>query len=309
MYSLSSQFNGGTLPAALLQRYASADGPALKTALYLLQHGSADEAQLCCALGFSETVAARCIAFWVAAGLITEGAAPNAPNAETAETAPPQQPKPLALAKHRLYHSEMAAAALGDPAMAALLQETQRLLGKQLSVSESRLLFEIVAEQNLSPAVILTLVSYWSATVPQKKVLTETLHSAKEWNTLDIRTVDAAEMQVQLMETRRSRQGKVAELLGKQSDDLTRAERRRIDEWFESFGYDEAFVSEVLLRKADAGIPYIHTVFKDWRKKGYKTVSDTRVAPINAQPQLTAPTSSSSLFQRAVAKNTRKENE
>ena len=87
MYSLSSQFNGGTLPAALLQRYASADGPALKTALYLLQHGSADEAQLCCALGFSEAVAARCIAFWVAAGLITEGAAPFFAGQRSAEEA------------------------------------------------------------------------------------------------------------------------------------------------------------------------------------------------------------------------------
>ena len=61
--------------------------------------------------------------------------------------------------------------------------------------------------------------------------------------------------------------------------------RRRIDQWFEEYGYDEAFIEEALMRKPDAGIPYIHTLMKDWHKKGYASISDTRVAPLNAQPR------------------------
>ncbi|MBR5501474.1 MAG: DnaD domain protein, partial [Oscillospiraceae bacterium] len=236
------------------------------------------------------------------AGLIAEAGehsyAPAKPETQT-----------LQPAKRHITHTDMATAVLGDPAMAALLQETQRLLGKQLSVSESRLLFELASEHDMPAAVLLLLVSYWSGTAPQKKVLTETARTAKEWAELDIRSVETAEQQLLLMETRRSRQSSVAKLLGRE-DDLTRSERKRIDEWFEQFGYDEAFVSEVLLRKADAGIPYIHSVLKDWHKKGYRSISDTRVAPINIQPEAAMPQSgeTGSLLQRAAARNKRKEN-
>ena len=56
----------------------------------------------------------------------------------------------------------------------------------------------------------------------------------------------------------------------------------------EDYGYDEAFIGEVLLRKPDAGVPYIHTVLKDWHRKGYATIADTRTAPVNLQPQVPA---------------------
>ena len=146
--------------------------------------------------------------------------------------------------------------------------------------------------------------------VRQKKVLTETARTAKEWAELDIRSVETAEHQLQLMETRRSRHSSIAKLLGRADDDLTRSERKRIDEWFEQNGYDEAFVSEVLLRKADAGIPYIHSALKDWHKKGYRSISDTRTSPINIQPEAAVPQSGEggSLLQRAAARNKRKEN-
>ena len=303
MFALTSQFNSNSLPAPLLQRYSSADSAALKTAIFLLQNGEADVQQLCLTFGFSSEVALRSLQFWQAAGLITETDDKASAVTKTAE--PPLQP-----AKRHISHTDMASAVLGDPAMAALLQETQRLLGKQLSVSESRLLFELASEHEMPAAVLLLLVSYWSGTAPQKKVLTETARTAKEWAELDIRSVETAEHQLQLMETRRSRHSSIAKLLGRADDDLTRSERKRIDEWFEQYGYDEAFVSEVLLRKADAGIPYIHSALKDWHKKGYRSISDTRTTPINIQPEAAVPQNSEggSLLQRAAARNKRKEN-
>ena len=93
MFALTSQFNSNSLPAPLLQRYSSADGAALKTAIFLLQNGEADVQQLCLTFGFSSEVALRSLQFWQAAGLITE-----TDGKASAEVQPAMQP--LQPAKH-----------------------------------------------------------------------------------------------------------------------------------------------------------------------------------------------------------------
>ena len=73
----------------------------------------------------------------------------------------------------------------------------------------------------------------------------------------------------------------VAKLMFVSPEDFTRRQKKTISSWLDEYSYDISFVSEVLLRKPDATIPYINTVLKNWYKKGYKTVSDTRETPSN----------------------------
>ena len=69
----------------------------------------------------------------------------------------------------------------------------------------------------------------------------------------------------------------VADLLKSEPSDFSKKERSLVNRIFEEYGYDSDFISEVLTRKPDANIPYISTVLKDWHKKGYTTISDTRL--------------------------------
>ena len=266
--------NGGiSLPGVFARRYASSDGPALKVAVFLMLNGEAEPEFIASSLGMSPEVVKRSLEYWEDAGLLTDDS-----QVSPSPAAAPEKRKP------RLNHSDMARAVLEDPSLGALLRESQRVLGRELSMSESRLLIEIYEETGLPVPVLLTAEGYWNANAKDGKTLSRMVRTAREWQKLGIDTLPAAECRIELMEQRSRNHARAAKVLGVPEEDLSSSERKRIDQWFEEYGYDEAFIDEVLLRKPDAGIPYIHTVLKDWHKKGYATIADTRTSPVNVQP-------------------------
>jgi hypothetical protein len=80
---------------------------------------------------------------------------------------------------------------------------------------------------------------------------------------------------------------------------MTRSTKHTILSWKEKYLYGTDFIQEVLLRKPDATVPYISTVFKDWYKKGYRRIEDTRDVPVNAVSD-TGPSASNSLLHSAL---------
>ncbi len=266
--------SGISLPGVFARRYASSDGPALKVALFLMLQGEAEPEFIASSLGMSPEVVKRSLEYWEDAGLLSD----DSKVSPSPSPASPEKRKP------RLNHSDMARAVLEDPNLGALLRESQRVLGRELSMSESRLLIEISEETALPVPVLLTIESYWNANAGDGKVLSRMVRTAREWQKLGIDTLPAAECRIELMEQRSRNHARAAKVLGMPAEDLSSSEKKRIDQWFEDYGFDEAFIDEVLLRKPDAGIPYIHTVLKDWHKKGYATIADTRTSPVNVQP-------------------------
>ena len=264
---------GVSLPEVFIKRYPEADGPALKVALFLMLNGDSDENVIAQMLGMAPEVVARSVSFWESAGLMKSA------SSVTAESRPAAEKR-----KPRMSHTEMAQAVLSDGRVAALLQESQRLLGRELSMNESRLFIEIYEETSLPVPVLLLIESFWAANTETRKIPTKVLHTAREWVKLGIDTVPAAEERIHLMEQRLLNYAKAAKVMGTDPGDLSSAERKRIDQWFEEYGYDESFIEEVLMKKPDAGIPYIHTVMKDWHRKGFTTISETRTMPSNIQP-------------------------
>ncbi|MBP1554717.1 MAG: DnaD domain protein, partial [Oscillospiraceae bacterium] len=213
--------------------------------------------------------------------------------------------KPVAKRHRHMSQNQIAVALLGNEEYAVLLQESQRLLGRELSISESRLLIETVTEYGTAVPSLLMLESYWLNTEPVKNVLSRTASTAKEWSELGIRTLEEAEAALTAMENRYSYAKSVASLMKTDVSGFTRKERRLINTIFEDFGYDESFVSEVLTRNPEANLPYISSVLKDWHKKGYKTISDVRLlssapsVPVRSRP---ADDDGDSLFWEAVRK-------
>ena len=124
-----------SLPDVFLNRYRSADSAALKVALYLFEYKTAEEKEICEALNLSENIVKRSLDYWQSAGLFSESTSVK-----------PIPTKPIEPVKRHLNHSDIASAVLNDKSISMILQETQNLLGRELSFSESRLLVETMQD-------------------------------------------------------------------------------------------------------------------------------------------------------------------
>lgn len=297
MVSIKGKSSGYGFPESFVKRFASADSAALKVALFIMINGPAEETAISEGLGISPSAVRRSVEFWNEAGLFGEGEADSAVAEDSA-------PKPVKKVRRHMSQNEIAVALLGNEEYAALLQESQRLLGRELSVSESRLLIETVTEYSLPVPCILMIESYWLSTEKVKNVLNKTAYTVRDWSELGIRAHSEAEAELARMEESYRRAVSVSSLMKTEVTDFTKKDRRMIDRIFDEYGYDEAFISEVLTRKPEANLPYVVSVLKDWKKKGYRTISDVRLmelAPQLAQPAgKSDPADTESDFMKAV---------
>ena len=255
-----------SLPDVFLNRYRSADSAALKVALYLFEYKTAEEKEICEALNLSENIVKRSLDYWQSAGLFSESTSVK-----------PIPTKPIEPVKRHLNHSDIASAVLNDKSISMILQETQNLLGRELSFSESRLLVETMQDTEFDPQCILLLEEYYLNTEHSKHVLTDACRTARNLSKESVRSYSSVERYILLMETRYDNLLKVSDLMKTEVSDFSKKDKGLINRIFEEFGYDCTFISEVLIRKPDANLPYIFSVLKDWNKKGYRTISDTRL--------------------------------
>ena len=255
------------LPDVFLKRYKSADSAALKVALYLFECGSAEVTDIESALGISSASVERSLEFWRSAGLFEDNISVSSVGANNT----------IEPVNRHLNHSDIASLILSDSSISMLLQETQKLIGRELSFSESRLLVETIQDCGLDAEAILMIESYFQNTEHSRKVLTDTSRAAREMAKEGLVSYDSVSARVSLMESRFHNLLLVADLLKSEPSDFSKKERSLVNRIFEEYGYDSDFISEVLTRKPDANIPYISTVLKDWHKKGYTTISDTRL--------------------------------
>ena len=287
--------NSKTIPDVFWERYRAADSAALKVALYIFENGIKNEDEIGLDLNIPLFSVKRSLDFWRSAGLFN-----NSENEKEQDTS-------LKPVKHRLSHSDVASALLSDDNIATLLQETQKLLGRELSFSESRLLVETIQETGLDAQCILMLEEYYLNTEHSKKVLTDSCRSARSMTKEIPVSYKSFEEQITLMEVRYYNLKKVSELLGIDPSEFTKKEKGLITRIFEEFGYDCTFISEVLTRKPDATVPYIFTVLKDWNRKGYRSISDARLLSLSADTfQISAQDSKkteTSTFMNAVKRN------
>ena len=158
------------LPDVFLKRYKSADSAALKVALYLFECGSAEVTDIESALGISSASVERSLEFWRSAGLFEDNISVSSVGANNT----------IEPVNRHLNHSDIASLILSDSSISMLLQETQKLIGRELSFSESRLLVETIQDCGLDAEAILMIESYFQNTEHSRKVLTDTSRAARE---------------------------------------------------------------------------------------------------------------------------------
>ncbi len=292
MYYLAEKIMNNRLPDSFTRNAVSADGASLKVGIYFLQNGKATLDELKEKLNISSNAVIRGVQFWLDNFLISETAVME-------DRLPQLDPDPSPIKKRpksALSHEELADAVLSNPDLAILFQESQQILGKELSFSESANLAEIFQEILPSVFAILSIESFWSSRLPGNKVIHETRFTARDWQKMGLTKDDEFEARIAQMEHDQQFLREAAELLGEGPDTMTRSTKNTILSWKEKYLYGTDFIQEVLLRKPDATVPYINTVFKDWNKKGYRRVEDTRDTPVNAVSESNTPSGNSLLY-------------
>ncbi len=296
MISVAGKKEKMEFPESFAARFRTADSAALKVALYIMMNGPTEESSIASALGIPESSVQRSLEFWNNSGLFDDSPA----GAEVLKDSPP-----LKKVRRHMSHSEIAVALNGNADLAVLLQESQKLLGRELSVSESRLLIETVTENGISVPALLMLESYWQDTEKVRNVLNRTARTARSWSEQGIRTIEEAESELARMENSYRRALTAASVMKTDISEFTAKDRRLIDAIFDKYNYDESFISEVLTRNPEANLPYISAVLKDWNKKGYRTISDVRLNSLSSSAAAVTPAdteSSDSLFRKAIRK-------
>jgi len=306
MYAVASDKGALSAPQPFLDRYREADGPALKTAIYLMSEGNSELSDIVRELDIPLETAERALKFWMASGLVRFCAEEPAPEPAAA----PKEPRTLKTPKKdrpSLSPSQISNLMLCNPDIAVLMQETQNLLGRPLESSESRLLLEIFEFEELPVDVILMIVAY---SLPRARhnraVIAYASRIATQWREEGVTTAGAAEDRLRLLEQREERDRLVSETLGIDHALLTSVQKTQIHRWFEEYGYDIDVVREAYLRSGKGSVSYINSMIRSWKQSGYSTVREIRAIPSNA-PAVPARskkknTSEKTLLQQAIDK-------
>lgn len=276
MLILSGKTDAGLFPVSLIERYRSADGPALKVALYLLLGNAAIPEQIEAELSLPQATVERALGFWLRAGLLCESDAA----ADSGADVPVRQSKPKVHPAERRMPVTEIAKRLRDPEIAALLQESQTYLGRTLSQNESERLLCVYEYDELPVEVILMIVAY-SKSKAKRNLVGYVERVAREWKEDGIDTGEKAEKQLQLLARRERRYEQIAQLLETNAAAFKYRDRQYIDQWFEELGYDGAFAEEAYLRQGNKSVAYINKILRSWAEKGYRTVRETRAETSN----------------------------
>lgn len=295
MLKPAAQFDASGLPFALIERYRTADGPALKVALYLLLGNSPTPEDIAAELSLPIGTVERSLDFWQRAGLLCE-------NESAEETLPKKAGKTKVETVERRIPVTKMASCLRNPEIAALLQESQAYLGRTLTQNESERLLCIYEFDDLPVDVILMIVAY-SKKNAKRNMMSYIERVAREWKEDGIDTIEKAEKHLHLLALREKRYKKVAELLESDESAFKYRERQYIDQWYEELGYDATFAEEAYLRHNNNSVAYINKILRSWSQKGYGTIKETREEMTNTAapvPERRKKKKQDDLFARAV---------
>ncbi|MCI6640271.1 MAG: DnaD domain protein [Pygmaiobacter massiliensis] len=271
-YRITKQY-GDTVavPRLVTERLSAAGGDEVKVALEMLASGCTDPGVLAKNLGLSQQIIERAQAFWAGAGLLK-------PDGELCAAACVQQKRPPRLTAHQVV-----AYSQQDENVSMLISESQAILGKPLSPSESAALVTLYLQDHMPIDMILPVMAHYAARGKREvRYLEKVLLS---WQEQGIKDGLAAEQQLSLLEQREQQQSRVAQLLGVAHNSFTAGECTLIARWYEEYGYDESMIEAALLRAGSKRtVRYLSGILKKWHAAGYRTVRELPAEGANLQP-------------------------
>lgn len=166
----------------------------------------------------------------------------------------------------------------------ALRGEIQRILGKNLTTEELKILIGFTRYLGMTPDVIVLLVCYCKDRAKKLgKARTPSLRTiekeAYEWAEKGIDTMEEAAAYTQQQNLRFSRVGRIMEILQIRGRNLTAPEKRYIKQWLE-MDFDEEAIGLAYERSCinTGGLawPYMHKILTSWHEQGLHTAQQVR---------------------------------
>ena len=214
-----------------------------------------------------------------------------------------EERRPTIIVGERPAYSEtdVVRAVSGDRDFRSLYEEVQRLLGKNLNTEELKILLGFVRYLGMSPEVVSMLVCYCKDRARHKgsnrnPSLRTIEKEAYAWAERGIDTMEEAIAYTQAQATRRSRLGKLMELLQIRGRNLTSAEERYAQQWLD-WGFDEEAITmayeRTCLNTGGLSWAYMNKILTRWQEAGLRTgqqvqSGDKKPIPKGASGQLGA---------------------
>lgn len=241
------------------------DDVRFKVALYALREGQVDPRGVAQKLRIPVVDAEKALEYWEGAGLLEK-------KAEAVVQAPPVEAKQ----RQRLTMQEVASAGESDAVLGGMLTELQRIFGGIISPGDMSVFVTLYAADGVPADLILLAAAHFASKGKYSaRYLEKVLLS---WRRDGIADYASAEAHLKLLAQRERREKKVATLLNLPVDTLTLAERRRIAQWYEEFGYNTKMLEAARLVAGDKhdDILYISGILRKWYGKGYRTPKDVQ---------------------------------
>ena len=166
----------------------------------------------------------------------------------------------------------------------ALYGEVQRLLGKNLTTEELKILLGFVRYLGLPADVIVLLVCHCKDEArklggKRNPTLRNIEKEAYKWADKGIDTMEAAAAYTQQQNLRFSRVGRIMEILQIRGRNLTAPEKRYIKNWLE-MGFEEEAIGLAYERSCvnTGGLawPYINKILTSWHEQGLHTAQQVQ---------------------------------
>ncbi len=172
----------------------------------------------------------------------------------------------------------------GDREFRSLYGEVQRLLGRTLNTEELKILLGFVRYLGLAPDVVALLVCYCKDRARQKgSTRNPSLRSIEKeayaWAEKGIDTMEEAIAYIQNQNVRRSRMGRLMELLQIRGRSLTPGEERYAQQWLD-WGFEEEVIAmaydRTCLNTGGLSWAYMNKILTRWQQAGLLTAQQVR---------------------------------
>lgn len=280
------------VPSAVVDKYIKlADGASLKLLLYLLRHGgeSFTEQQLRDTLGIRRDGELEDAAmFWFQRGIIRMDEGELIPTDDNAQVVMQELPEPAErpsslrrVAENdgsAIYTSgDIAQRIRTDKAIEFLFKEAQSLYGRTLKTSESRVVLQLTDFYGLPAEVAVMLLSYCFK--QGKSTPSYIISVAKDWVNEDIRTVEAADKHLGLLEKRNGIEEQFRRAIGLNTK-FSPNQLGFIQKWSEDwgFGVDMMILAhEITLdRTGNLSFSYMNKILENWKNSGVYNTDDAK---------------------------------
>ncbi|MGI5936113.1 MAG: DnaD domain protein [Oscillospiraceae bacterium] len=178
---------------------------------------------------------------------------------------------------------DIARRSASDQEFKAVVTETQRIMGRMLSVPELKILFGIYDYLGLPAEVILTLINHCVEEHQEKHgpgripTMRRIEKEAYIWANREILTLESAEAYLRELREKKHILSQVKEVLQIRGRDLSSTEKKYVESWLEmGFGLEALAVAydKTVVKTGKLAWSYMNSILESWHGKGLHTVEE-----------------------------------